>query len=60
MVAPALTNLHVWLLLFADDLALMSKSEVGLQQQLYTLQQLCVEHGFTMNVIKKIHGVQFY
>jgi len=28
--APALTDVHVWLLLFADDLALMSESEVGL------------------------------
>jgi hypothetical protein len=30
--APTLANLHVWLLLFTNDLALMSKSEVGLQQ----------------------------
>jgi hypothetical protein len=35
--APALANLHAWLLLFTNDLVLMSKSEVGLQQQLYTL-----------------------
>jgi hypothetical protein len=28
--APALANLHVWLLLFANDLTLMSKSKVGL------------------------------
>ncbi len=28
--ALALIDVHVWLLLFADDLALMSKSEVGL------------------------------
>jgi hypothetical protein len=35
--APTLANVHVWLLLFADDLALTSKSEVGLQQQLDTL-----------------------
>jgi hypothetical protein len=32
--APALTKLHVWLLLFKDDLTLTSESEVGLQQQL--------------------------
>jgi hypothetical protein len=32
--APTLVDLHVWLLLFADDLTLTSKSEVGLQQQL--------------------------
>jgi hypothetical protein len=35
--APALTDMHVWLLLFIDDLVLMSKSEVGLQQQLNAL-----------------------
>jgi len=35
--APALVDMHVWLLFFADDLALTSKSEVGLQQQLDTL-----------------------
>jgi hypothetical protein len=28
--APAIANLHVWLLLFVDDLALMSELEVGL------------------------------
>ncbi len=28
--APTLTNVHVWLLFFADDLALTSKSEVEL------------------------------
>ncbi len=28
--APALADLHVWLLLFADDFVLMSESEVGL------------------------------
>jgi hypothetical protein len=29
--APALADVHVWLLLFADDLVLTSESEVGLQ-----------------------------
>jgi hypothetical protein len=29
--APALIDVHIWLLLFADDLALMSESKVGLQ-----------------------------
>ncbi len=28
--APTLADLHVWLLLFVDDLALMSELEVGL------------------------------
>ncbi len=44
--------MHVWLLLFADDLALTSKSEVGLQQQLDALQQFYVECGLTVNVKK--------
>jgi hypothetical protein len=30
--APALADVHVWLLFFANDLTLMSKSKVGLQQ----------------------------
>jgi hypothetical protein len=29
--APTLADVHVWLLFFTDDLALTSKSEVGLQ-----------------------------
>jgi hypothetical protein len=36
--APTLVDVHVWLLLFANDLVLISESEVGLQQQLDTLQ----------------------
>jgi len=43
---------HVWLLLFADDLALTLESEVGLQQQLDALQQFCVERRLTMNMKK--------
>jgi hypothetical protein len=35
--ALALTDMNVWLLLFADDLALTLESEVGLQQQLNAL-----------------------
>jgi hypothetical protein len=50
--APTLADVHVWLLLFADDLALTSESEVRLQQQLDALQQFCVERGLTMNVKK--------
>jgi len=30
--ALTLADVHVWLLLFTDDLALTSKSKVGLQQ----------------------------
>ncbi len=50
--APALADVHVWLLLFANDLAMASKSKVGLQQQLHVLQQFCVERGLTMNMKK--------
>jgi hypothetical protein len=56
--APALANMHVWLLLFANDLVMMSKSEVGLQQYLNMLQQFCAECGLTMNV-KKIKVMVF-
>jgi hypothetical protein len=44
--------MHVWLLLFADDLVLMLKSKVGLQQQLNTLRQFYAECKLTMNVKK--------
>jgi hypothetical protein len=30
--APALADMHVWLLLFGNDLVLTSKSKVGLQR----------------------------
>jgi hypothetical protein len=30
--APALADVHVWLLFFVDDLVLTSESEMGLQQ----------------------------
>jgi hypothetical protein len=49
---PTLTNLHIWLLFFANDLILMLELEVGLQQQLDTLQQFSIECGLTMNVKK--------
>jgi hypothetical protein len=45
--------MHVWLLLFADDLVLTSELEVGLQQQLDTLQQFYAERGLIVNVGKK-------
>jgi hypothetical protein len=50
--APALTDMHVWLLLFADDFALTSESEVELQQHLDALQQFCAECGLTVYVKK--------
>jgi hypothetical protein len=50
--APTLADMHVWLLLFADDLVLTSESKVGLQQQLDTFQQFCVQRGLIVNVEK--------
>jgi hypothetical protein len=50
--ASTLMDVHVCLLLFADDLILTSESEVGLQQQLDTLQQFCNERGLIVNVEK--------
>ncbi len=50
--ALALVDVHIWLLLFANDFALASDSKVGLQQQLNTFQQLCVERGPIVNVEK--------
>jgi hypothetical protein len=50
--APALAGMHIWLLFFANDLVLTSESKVGLEQQLNTLQQFCVEHGLIVNVEK--------
>jgi len=47
-----LTDMHIWLLLFANDLAMTSKSKVGLQKQLDALQQFYVEHGLTVNLKK--------
>jgi hypothetical protein len=35
--APALADVHIWLLFFTNDLALMSELEVGLQQHLNVL-----------------------
>jgi hypothetical protein len=50
--ALALVDVHIWLLLFTNDLALMSKSKVGLQQQLIAFQQFCAKRGLTMNMKK--------
>jgi hypothetical protein len=48
--APTLADVHVWLLLFINNLVLTSESKVGLQQQLDTLQQFCNERGLIVNV----------
>jgi hypothetical protein len=49
---PMLGQLAVRLLLYADDLALMSHTPVGLQKQLDVLQAFCCEHQLTVNVKK--------
>ncbi len=47
-----LGQLVVRLLLYADDLALMSHTPAGLQKQLDVLQAFCYERQLTMNVKK--------
>jgi len=49
---PMLGQLAVRLLLYADDLALMSHTPTGLQKQLDVLQAFCCERQLTVNVKK--------
>jgi hypothetical protein len=49
---PMLGQLAIRLLLYADDLTLMSHTPTGLQKQLDVLQAFCCEHQLTMNVKK--------
>jgi hypothetical protein len=49
---PMLGQLVVRLILYADDLALMSHTLSGLQKQLDVLQVFCCERHLTMNVKK--------
>jgi hypothetical protein len=49
---PMLGQLAVRLLLYADDLALMSHTPAGLQKQLDVLQAFCYERQLTVNVKK--------
>ena len=49
---PELAGTPVKLLLYADDLVLMSKSSRGLQKQLNELNNFCKERGLTVNVKK--------
>jgi hypothetical protein len=49
---PMLGQLAVRLLLYADDLALMSHTHVGLQKQLDVLQAFCCECQLTVDVKK--------
>jgi hypothetical protein len=55
---PMLGQLAVRLLLYADDLALMSHTRAGLQKQLDVLQTFCCERQLTVNV-KKTKVVMF-
>ena len=50
--APELLNTLVAILLFADDIALLSHSPTGLQNQLSILAQFCADRGLTVNVSK--------
>jgi hypothetical protein len=50
--APQLGTIHVPLLLFADDLSLVSNTLVGLQQQLDALHSYCTQFGLTVNIAK--------
>ena len=49
---PRLAQLLMAILLFADDIALFSYSEKGLQRQLDILQELCAARGLEVNVQK--------
>jgi hypothetical protein len=49
---PILGQLAIRLLLYADDLALMSHIHAGLQKQLDVLQAFCCERQLTVNVKK--------
>ena len=50
--SPTLLARIVAILLFADDIALLSYSPKGLQKQLDILQAFCKDHGLTVNVSK--------
>ncbi len=49
---PQLVDIVVKLLLFADDLALMSETPQGLQKQIDALSEFCVERQLVINVSK--------
>ena len=51
--APTLKGVMVPLLLYADDLILMSESAAGLQKQLDALASFCEERQLTVNLIKQ-------
>jgi hypothetical protein len=49
---PQLADIVVKLLLYADDLALMSETPQGLQKQIDVLSKFCVERQLVINVSK--------
>jgi len=49
---PQLADIVVKLLLYADDLALMSETPQGLQKQIDALYEFCVERQLVINVSK--------
>jgi hypothetical protein len=49
---PQLADIIVKLLLYADDLALMSETPQGLQKQIDALFEFCVEQQLVINVNK--------
>jgi hypothetical protein len=49
---PQLTDIVVKLLLYVDDLALMSETPQGLQKQIDALSEFCVERQLVINVSK--------
>jgi hypothetical protein len=49
---PQLADIVVKLLLYADDLALMSETPQGLQKQIDALSEFCVERQLVINVSK--------
>ncbi len=50
--SPQLVDIVVKLLLYVDDLALMSETPQGLQKQIYALSEFCVERQLVINVSK--------
>ena len=49
---PSLSGQVILLLLFADDLVLVSQSESGLQAELHALHAFCTNRGLTVNMAK--------
>ena len=56
---PFLSGQVILLLLFADDLVLVSQSESGLQAQLNALHAFCVNRGLTVKDLAKTKAVVF-